>query len=150
MMALAFRILGDAQEAEDVVQEAFLEAWKRGHEFRRERGSEHAWLSAIARNRALDRLRSRERQGRALSRAALEPFESPAIREDAQERELLARALDALPLRHRLVIDLFYFSGFTHREIALRTGTPLGTVKTRIRYAIERLGTLLAEAREQR
>ena len=150
-LAVALRILGDVAEAEDVVQETFFEVWRSVRTFRSERGSERAWISTIARNRALDRLRTRERRLRALGHAQheLELRGRAANDAGAEERGAIERGLAALTAPQRLVVELAYFRGLCHREIAEQTGTPLGTVKTRLRMAIERLARDLLGARTE-
>jgi RNA polymerase sigma-70 factor (ECF subfamily) len=148
-LALALRIVRSRSEAEDVVQEAFLEAWKRAGSFDARRGSALSWVLAISRSRALDRLRARGSADRAAQEFAREeaapvqlPIESA---EQRQERERIQAALAALPQEQRAILELAYFEGLTQSEIAARTGDPLGTVKTRCRLALEKLAGLLGE-----
>ena len=145
-MALAFRILGDPAEAEDVVQETFVEVWRRSAEYSQDRGGERAWVCAITRSRAIDRLRARKSGRRAVERAALEPLvrEEPPS-EYVGERERIVRCMATLSAGQREAIELAYFAGLTQQEIADRTSVPLGTVKTRIRIGIQRLAELLTE-----
>jgi RNA polymerase sigma-70 factor (ECF subfamily) len=149
VLALALRILRSRGEAEDVVQEAFVEAWKRAKSFDPSRGTAFSFVLAIARSRALDRLRSRGAEGRATQAFALEekkavplPIESA---EQRQDRERIQGALASLPSEQRAVLELAYFEGLSQTEIAARTGDPLGTVKTRCRLALEKLAGLLVE-----
>jgi RNA polymerase sigma-70 factor (ECF subfamily) len=149
-LALAVRIVRERREAEEVVQEAFLEVWKRAGDFDGRRGSAVAWLMQIARTRAIDRLRTRGAVDRMVSRAAHEPEPPPApaaleLVEARRRRDRVKSALDRLPENQRACIELAYFEGLTQREIAERTGDPLGTVKTRVRTALQRLATLLDE-----
>ena len=147
-MAVAFRILHDACEAEDTVQDTFLDLLRRGSAFEAKRGSERAWISVLTRNRALDRLRTRARRARGSANLAIaleEQGEPP--NDGAAERRVLDRALASLSDGQRRVLELAYFGDFSHREIALQTHTPLGTVKTRIRLGIERLSKKLVDAR---
>ena len=149
-MAIAQRILGSSAEAEEVVQDTFVEAWRRASEYRADRGTPAAWLCAIARSRALDRLRARGRSDEALRAVAAEPprdpdpppIESVARRE---ERERVRAALASLPAEQRRALELAYFDGFTQSEIARATGDALGTVKTRIRLAMHKLADALLE-----
>lgn len=138
-LAVALRILGDVGEAEDIVQETFLEVWRHAADFQQGRGSERAWVAAIARNRALDRLRTRERRLRALTCAQHDLAPPETTFREVDERTAIERGLALLTSGQRTVIELFYFGGKTHREIAEETRTPLGTVKTRIRMGLERL-----------
>ena len=148
-LGMALRILRNRTEAEDVVQEAFLEAWKRAGTFDARRGSATAFVLSIARSRALDRVRSRGSSDRALASLGREdetpvplPIESA---EHRQDRDRIQAALATLPPEQRQVLELAYFEGLTQREIAERLSDPLGTVKTRARLALEKLAALLGE-----
>lgn len=143
--SLAMRIVRDTSEAEDVTQEVFAQAWSQAGRYDSARGAVVAWLLMMARSRALDRLRR--------NRAALKPgagddalaeIPDPApsveITTAADQQARTARAaLAALPSAERAALELAYFEGLTHVEIAARTATPLGTVKTRIRTALRRI-----------
>jgi RNA polymerase sigma-70 factor (ECF subfamily) len=149
VLAVALRILRSRGEAEDVVQDAFVEAWKRASTFDPRRGTAFSFVLAIARSRALDRLRSRGAEGRATQAFAREekgpvplPIESA---EQRQDRDRIQGALASLPAEQRAVLELAYFEGLSQTEIAARTGDPLGTVKTRCRLALEKLAGLLGE-----
>jgi RNA polymerase sigma-70 factor (ECF subfamily) len=149
VLAMALRILRSRGEAEDVVQEAFVEAWKRASTFDPRRGTAFSFVLAIARSRALDRLRSRGAEGRATQAFALEeqkpvplPIESA---EQRQDRDRIQGAMASLPPEQRNVLELAYFEGLSQTEIATRTGDPLGTVKTRCRLALEKLAALLVD-----
>jgi RNA polymerase sigma-70 factor, ECF subfamily len=150
-MAIALRILGSAAEAEEVVQDTFVEIWRRASEYRAERGAPAAWVAAMARSRAIDRLRERGRADKAARAIALEPQRDPdpLPSESAARREERARvraALAALPAEQRRAVELAYFEGLTQSEIARATGDALGTVKTRIRLGMEKLADSLLEA----
>jgi RNA polymerase sigma-70 factor (ECF subfamily) len=149
VLAMALRMLRSRGEAEDVVQDAFVETWKRAATFDPRRGTAFSFVLAIARSRALDRLRSRGAEGRATQAFAREeqgtvplPIESAQQRQD---RDRIQGALSTLPPEQRAVLDLAYFEGLSQTEIAARTGEPLGTVKTRCRLALEKLAGLLDE-----
>jgi RNA polymerase sigma-70 factor (ECF subfamily) len=150
-MAIAVRILHSSSEAEEIVQETFVEVWRRAPEYDRARGSASSWIAAIARSRAIDRLRSRgtaDRTARDLAREPEAPATSPL--EDVEHRrwrERIQSALGTLPDEQRAVLEQAYFEGLTQREIADKTGQPLGTVKTRVRLALEKLGQLLGGGR---
>ena len=145
LMGLAQRILGDTGEAEEVLQEVFLYVWKAAAAFDPARGPVLAWLLVATRSRSIDRLRSR-RTGRSGGTVALEEAPETASRQDVEAdaagREWEARcraAIGELPEDQRRALELAYFEGLTHQEIAQRTGTPLGTVKTRVRLGLMKL-----------
>jgi RNA polymerase sigma-70 factor, ECF subfamily len=145
LLGLAHRILGDTGEAEEVVQETFLYAWKAASSFDRSRGSVLAWLIVAARSRSIDRLRSRKPRA-ARGPNDVDPLErlpaSGDVEAESAAREWeteCRRAIGKLPSEQREALDLAYFEGLTHVEIAERTGTPLGTVKTRIRLGLMKL-----------
>jgi RNA polymerase sigma-70 factor (ECF subfamily) len=156
---LAFWILKDADEAEDVVEETFWQAWRTANRYDARRGAGSTWLMMIARSRALDRLRARRRLAdwtatAATTRALLDQAvatktEAPDARSESTERHFtLAAALGALPHEQRQVLELAFFGGFSHSEIAAQMAEPLGTVKTRIRLALQKLRQRLGSLRE--
>ena len=136
---LALRILRDTSEAEDVVQEVFVQVWRQATRFDTSRGSAEAWLCTITRTRALDRLRRRA------SRREEQADETPAATAAPRTEEALAvrKALDGLSDSQRRALELAYYEGLTQTEIAARLGEPLGTIKTRIRTAMIRLREVL-------
>jgi RNA polymerase sigma-70 factor, ECF subfamily len=145
-MAIALRVLQLPHEAEEVVQETFLEIWKRAATFDPGRGAVAAWVSTIARTRAIDRLRLRASAARAAAVSAepLPPARTPVEAVEQREaRQIIEVALRALPEEQRRVIELAYFQGLSQSEIAERTGEALGTVKTRVRLAMEKLSGLV-------
>ncbi len=150
--SLAHRIVGDPGMAEDVTQEAFLSIWRSKARFDAARGSVRAWALGIVRNRAIDALRSASRPAPKLDRddeAALdsqpagERTEGEAIRRETAGR--LRQALGVLPREQSQVIELAYFGGFSHSEIAEMLSAPLGTVKGRMRLGLEKIRATLAE-----
>jgi RNA polymerase sigma-70 factor (ECF subfamily) len=150
-MAVALRVLRLTSEAEEVVQETFLEVWRRAPEFDPARGSPQAWLLTICRTRAIDRLRSRVASARVLNQPEGGGLSAPSPSEGAerrQTRERIDAALARLPPEQRRVLELAYFEGLSQSEIAERTGEALGTVKTRVRLGMEKLASLLAELAE--
>lgn len=149
---VALRLLGSRSDAEDLVQEVFLQAWRQAQSYSPERGSPEAWLITMTRSRGIDKLRSiRRRDMRTL--APDEPVRDGSgvhmkPPTDASEAKLtVGGVLARLPESQRIVLELAYFDGLTQSEIAARLGEPLGTVKTRIRAGLERLrGFLGTEA----
>ena len=144
LLGLSHRILGESGEAEEVVQEVFLYVWRAAATFDPTRGSVLAWLLVATRSRAIDRLRSRRPS--ASSDRDTDPVAALASSEDVEadsasrEWESVCRsAIGELPADQRNALELAYFDGLTHREIAERTRTPLGTVKTRIRLGLMKL-----------
>ncbi len=155
MYSLALAIVGERADAEEVVTDAFGQAWRTAQQFDPARGSVGAWLATITRSRALDLVRARGRRSRALTRAALQDHEGLAAPiavaaapdrdvERQEARRLVARSLAELSEPQRRVIELAYFGGLTHTEIAATLQEPLGTVKTRIRAGMEKLRGSLA------
>jgi RNA polymerase sigma-70 factor, ECF subfamily len=148
--SLALRILGDVTESEDVVQEVFSQAWRQASRYNTSRGAVAAWLLMLARSRAIDRLRARRARPKSASdEHAADTIVDTALPVDSQviSFEQITRvraALDELPMLQKLAIELAYFEGFTHAEIAARLEQPLGTVKTRIRLALMKLREVLA------
>jgi RNA polymerase sigma-70 factor, ECF subfamily len=146
--SIALRVLKSRPEAEEVVQETFLEVWRRAAHYSPERAAFGAWVATIARTRAIDRLRtlqSRERTSEAHGKEQLP--EAPARPDDTLEGQRNAvrvhSALQQLPPEQREVIELAYFEGLSQQEISERTRTPLGTVKTRARLGSRKLAEML-------
>jgi RNA polymerase sigma-70 factor, ECF subfamily len=150
LFGLILRILKNREEAEEVLQEVFVQAWTRASTYHPAFGSPAGWLVGIARNRAIDRLRANAVRGRAPEPASMSAvLETPETQAALGEQQLdIKRALDALPSEQRDLIEQAYFLGFTHSELAARWRLPLGTVKTRIRSGMQALrGHLEARVR---
>lgn len=141
--ALALRMLGDSMAAEEITQDVFLKLWARAQTYIASRGPFAAWLLTIARYAALDRLRLEQR--RPLLSDATEPEEVwkklPDDKSTSEEArwQSLHFAVQALPLEQRQVIELAYYQGLSHSQIAEYLGWPVGTVKTRLRLGMEKL-----------
>ena len=142
---LALRIVGGADAAEDVVQDAFLRIWHRADRYEPGRGAARPWILRVVRNVAIDRLRTTDARTRVETRSgtdtALVPVpEQPDETAARSERARTLRvALAALPIEQRRTLEIAYFEGLSHSEIAEREHMPLGTVKTRIRDGVLKL-----------
>jgi RNA polymerase sigma-70 factor (ECF subfamily) len=146
LYALLLRMLREAADAEEVLQETFVEAWRRAREYAPSRGSVEAWLITIARSRAIDRIRNRGARLRLVKQSEQQASAQPAQPEppDVHAQTRLRRALGTLPPEQRRAIELAYWDGLSQSEISRETGDPLGTVKTRVRLGLQRLAELLA------
>jgi RNA polymerase sigma-70 factor, ECF subfamily len=138
LYGLILRILRDRGEAEEVLQEVFLQVWTRAETYKAELGAPAAWLVRIARNRSIDRFRANSVRTRTVEAAPQPPpVETPEARAAMSEQQrAVAHALEALPPEQRQLIEEAYFSGLTQSELAERFGLPLGTVKTRVRTGL--------------
>jgi RNA polymerase sigma-70 factor (ECF subfamily) len=140
LTAAAWRILGDQLDAQEVAADVLWQAWCDCKSFAPERGAVVGWLMRLARNRAIDRLRSRRVRERADGGAAANRVPDPAEELDQAERARIVRAaLAGLDSQERIALELAYFSGLSHPRIAEQLGIPVGTVKTRIRVAMNKL-----------
>jgi RNA polymerase sigma-70 factor, ECF subfamily len=134
--SVALRVLRDTGQAEDILQEVFLQLWRKPAAFVQNRGSLGAWLVVIARNRAIDVLRRRKPSDSVDDVVLTSPIN---VADEAERNIAMQRVRSVianLPEEQRRTLDLAYFEGLSHTEIASRTGDPLGTVKTRIRQAL--------------
>jgi RNA polymerase sigma-70 factor, ECF subfamily len=148
--SLAYRILGEAEGAEDVVQDAFLSAWRGAHSYRRERGNPRAWLLSIVHHRAVDILRRKTTFRPApLEVAEMQPGDedTAASAERNVEHKTVRDALQAPPPAQRQTIELAYFGGYTHVELSELMGVPLGTVKGRMRIGLQKMRRTLERTR---
>lgn len=148
VFSLALRMLKARSDAEDLLQEVFVQIWRQAANYNEERGSPEAWIINIARSRAIDKLRSIRRMEKSFvltddpARAeSSENVESSAA--ESETRLTMNSALANLPETQRKVLELAYFDGLTQTEIAKRLAEPLGTVKTRMRSGIQRLREML-------
>ena len=148
--SLAYRMVGDRAAAEDIVQEAFLSIWRSRVRYQRDRGSVRTWVLGIVHHRAIDGLRRNTvHQRRRASAEGIEEWKEAPDRTDAQaiqrdEARTVREALSALPDNQGRVIQLAYFGGFTHTQIAEMLDLPVGTVKGRMRLGLEKLRSTLA------
>ncbi|MEP6831831.1 MAG: sigma-70 family RNA polymerase sigma factor [Gemmatimonas sp.] len=156
LFALALRIVGERADAEEVVLEAFTQAWKSAGYYQADRSSVLSWLSMITRTRALDFVRTRDRRNKALINASQQMGDEPLAigsatgvasdrLEEEERADAVGHALNSLSVPQRVAIELSFFSGLTHPEIAERLGEPLGTVKTRIRLGIQHMRNALGD-----
>jgi RNA polymerase sigma-70 factor (ECF subfamily) len=148
LYALAMRIVGNQDEAAELLQEVYLEVWRKASNYDAARGTPMAWLVTLARSRALDRVRALGSRGKGVT-ASLD--DTPAsglvstnsdaleMRAATERHALVGTALKGLPPVQRQAIELAFYGGLTHMEIAERLQTPLGTIKTRIRLGMEKL-----------
>ena len=149
--SLALRILQDGADAEDIVQEVFAQVWAQAGRYDASRGAVAAWMLTVTRSRAIDKLRAkRARPEAAADASAAESVVDLAAAQDlellsAEQVTRLQRALNELPDAQRTALELAYYEGLTHVEVASRLNEPLGTVKTRIRQAVMKLREALAE-----
>jgi RNA polymerase sigma-70 factor, ECF subfamily len=152
LYGMAYRMMNDAKEAEDVLQEGFTYIWRKAATFDPNRSSPFAWAVMITRNKAIDRLRVRQRIEKLRERVTTEESfhqdkdEASANEPTLRERGTLVRsALREIPEEQRQALELAFFSGLTHEQIAERLDTPLGTIKARIRRGLLRLRDSLKE-----
>jgi RNA polymerase sigma-70 factor (ECF subfamily) len=149
------RVLRDRRDVEEIVQETFVEVWQRARRFDARKGSAAAWVTTIARSRAIDRLRANARASRALdaANADLEPLAAPPpdeLLDLRREDQRVHAALDALAPKQHAVIQLAFWGELNQVEIAREIGAPLGTVKLRLRTALANLSRLLRGSRSAR
>jgi RNA polymerase sigma-70 factor (ECF subfamily) len=154
-LGLLIRILGDPAEAEEILQDVFLQVWRDAGRYNCERSSARGWLMMMARSRALDRLRSagvRRRTQTELARqgiaVAIAPLGSARL-EHRERRQKVSTALDRLPREQREAIELAFYQGMTHTQIAEHLGAPLGTIKSRVLLGMKKLRELLADERDR-
>ena len=151
---VALRLLEDEADASEVVVDVYKQVWDAAARFDEQRGSAAAWITLLARSRAMDRRRFRNAQVRSAAQVAVDEVGDIASSYPSPESEAIANqssrsmrlALAAVPMEQRQALELAFFTGLSHSEIADHLGEPLGTVKTRIRLAVARLRELLKDA----
>ena len=142
--SVALRVLQDTGAAEDVLQDIFMQLWRNPGSFDASRGNMAAWLAVIARNRAIDVLRRRRPHDDIEEIVVSVEPDMASDAERARAMQKIRGALDSMPRPQRSALELAYFEGLTHTEIADKTGEPLGTIKTRIRTGLLSLRKVLA------
>ncbi len=153
LFSFVLRMVRDEKEAEDVLQEGFAQIWRRAPTYDPARSSAFTWAVMILRNKAIDRLRVRQRLERTLEKATVEFSHFPETDEissqAAERREegaLVRSALTQIPAEQKQAVEMAFFSGLTHEQIAEKLGAPLGTIKARIRRGLLKLRDFLKEA----
>jgi RNA polymerase sigma-70 factor, ECF subfamily len=151
IFSLCVRILKDTGEAEDVLQEIFVQIWREAERFDAARASVKTWIFTIARSRSLDRYRSRKTAHQRFEDAAAEDLQQISSKEDLQStsvvQQYVAAAMQQLTKEQRTVLELCYYRGLTQEEISNLLGEPLGTIKSRIRAALMKLRSAFAGER---
>ena len=152
LRAVVARVINQPHEVDDVMQEIFLQVWRQAGHYRNEKGKVLGWLITLSRRRAIDRARRLQAYHRALDRCRLEGERAskcgaaPVVQPDPSQSdtaEMLRKLMDNLPEAQRKVLDLAYYGGLSQREIAARTKTPLGTIKTRLELAVAKMRSAL-------
>src|SRR3989454_5156042 len=156
--ALILRIIHNETEADDLLQEVFMEIWNQAKNFSAEKGKPLGWMVTLTRRRAIDSLRKKQAYARAEERLQAEPERQPlAWVENATEKDieagdtrvLMAKVINSLPEAQQQVIELAFFRGMSQREIAFHTNIPLGTVKTRLELGLKKIYDSLKELRDE-
>jgi RNA polymerase sigma-70 factor, ECF subfamily len=142
--SVALRVLQDTGAAEDVLQEIFMQLWRNPGAFDASRGNMAAWLAVIARNRAIDALRRRRPENNIEDVVVSVEHDLASEADRSRTMERVRGALQMMPAPQRSALEMAYFEGLTHSEIAGKTGEPLGTIKTRIRAGLLTLRKALA------
>lgn len=154
LYGLALKILKDPALAEDVLQDLFLYLWQNAEKFEERRGQPLAWMMILCRNRAIDKLRAREKRQSRSAASGEETLAVPSSDESDSPFEIvhsketltrIAAAMDELPKEQRTPIDMAFFGGLSQSEIAEKLNIPLGTIKTRIRLGMQKLSDLLKD-----
>src|SRR5215208_1359193 len=142
--SLAYRMMGERQASEDLMQDAFLKVWRSAKSYRAERGSVRTWILSIVHNRGIDQIRSQASRLRTqdkieASAPRSQPSEAFAETLRNSQRDQVREALDTLPPEQLKILELAYFSGYTHVEISDLLRLPLGTVKGRMRLGLKKI-----------
>ncbi len=145
--SLAYRMMGEHQASEDLAQDSFIKVWRGAASYRAEKGSVRTWILSIVHNRGIDQLRSHASRRRTqekieASAARSQPSEAFAETWRNAQREQVREALETLPQEQLKILELAYFSGYTHVEIAGLLNIPLGTVKGRMRLGLQKMHRL--------
>ena len=156
--ALILRVIHNEAEADDLLQEIFMEIWNQAKNFSAQKGKPLGWMVTLARRRAIDGLRKKQAYARAEERLQSETEQQPdAWVHNTTEteisrgdtRELIGKVIDSLPLPQQQAVELAFFQGMSQREIAAKTNTPLGTVKTRLELGLKKIYDGLKELRDE-
>ncbi|MBT3468206.1 MAG: sigma-70 family RNA polymerase sigma factor [Opitutae bacterium] len=155
LYSLSFRILNDRWESEEVVQDVLSSLWRKPDAYSPKKGKLHSWLLTLVRNRSIDRYRSRSRRKDIVEIDEVILHTKPDLgatnagdeAERSDERTALKKAFKSLPDDQQTILELSYFKGLSHSEIADATGLSLGTVKSRIRLGVEKLRRILSDLR---
>jgi RNA polymerase sigma-70 factor, ECF subfamily len=156
--ALILRIIHNDTEADDLLQEVFMEIWNQAKNFSADKGKPLGWMVTLTRRRAIDALRKKQAYARAEERFQAEPEQQPLawvqnVTEDeihaGDTRVLMAKVINSLPVAQQQVIELAFFQGMSQREIAAHTNIPLGTVKTRLELGLKKIYDGLKELKDE-
>jgi RNA polymerase sigma-70 factor, ECF subfamily len=137
--SVALRVLGDTGAAEDILQDVFMQLWRNPGSFDSSRGSLGAWLAVVTRNRAIDALRKRRPENDIEDVVISVEADLASEADRTRTAEKVRSVLGSMPAAQRSALEMAYFEGLTHTEIAAKTGEPLGTIKTRIRAGLTTL-----------
>jgi len=152
LKSLIMRVIHNDAEADDLLQEIFVELWKQSATFSPEKGKPLGWIVTLTRRRAIDRLRKRQAYARVEEKFKDQPEQQPeawvhnTMEEDLElndARQMLRKVMDELPEAQRQAIELAYFKGMSQREVAAHTGIPLGTIKTRLELGLKKISEAL-------
>jgi len=158
LKALVLRVIHNDAEADDLLQEIFMEIWNQAKNFSAQKGKPLGWMVTLARRRAIDGLRKKQAYARAEERLQNETEQQPdawvhnATEEEivlSDTRALIRKVINGLPLAQQQAIDLAFFRGMSQREIAAKTNTPLGTVKTRLELGLKKIYDRLKELKDE-